>query len=146
MKATTKEWVEKAEADYRSAGREMRARKAPNFDLSCFCAEQSAEKYLKAVLTESGLPTPKIHDLTRLAKLLEKVFPELVLLQPALEALTVYAVEFRYPGSSADKDLARQAHQDSTLVREAARRLLGLRAAETKKDSHHQRKKKRGPR
>ena len=35
MKATAREWIEKAEADFLSAGREYRARKRPNFDAAC---------------------------------------------------------------------------------------------------------------
>jgi hypothetical protein len=36
MKLATREWIEKAEADFISAGREYRARKKPNFDAACF--------------------------------------------------------------------------------------------------------------
>ncbi len=36
MKAATAEWVEKAEADFRSAQRELRVRSRPNHDLVCF--------------------------------------------------------------------------------------------------------------
>lgn len=47
MKATTREWIEKAEADFVSAGREYRARHRPNFDAACFFSQQCIEKYLK---------------------------------------------------------------------------------------------------
>ena len=50
MKVTTREWIEKAEADYVSAGREYRARNRPNFDAACFFAQQCIEKYLKGRL------------------------------------------------------------------------------------------------
>jgi HEPN domain-containing protein len=40
------EWVEKAEGDFRTAEREARVRKAPNYDAVCFHAQQCAEKYL----------------------------------------------------------------------------------------------------
>ncbi len=33
--------------------------------------------------------------------------------------LTAYAVEFRYPGISADKDLATQSFEDCVKIREA---------------------------
>lgn len=126
MKPTTREWVEKAEGDFRSAAREMRARKAPNYDLACFCAEQCAEKYLKAILQECGRRILKTHDLTKLLEVLVKEYPELALLRPSLEALSAFAVEFRYPGASATKTLARQAHRECDLVREVIRRLLRL--------------------
>jgi HEPN domain-containing protein len=40
--------VTKAEGDFLTAGRELRARKSPNYDAVCFHAQQCAEKYLKA--------------------------------------------------------------------------------------------------
>jgi HEPN domain-containing protein len=49
MKPLTSEWVEKAEGDFATAGREIRVRKTPNFDAVCFHAHQCAEKYLKAI-------------------------------------------------------------------------------------------------
>lgn len=61
MKATAREWIEKAEADFVSAGREYRARNRPNFDAACFFAQQCIDKYLKGRLAEAGRfrrPTP----------------------------------------------------------------------------------------
>lgn len=36
MKGTTKEWAAKAEADYSTATRELKAPDCPNFDAVCF--------------------------------------------------------------------------------------------------------------
>ena len=52
----------------KSRGRLSRAQKpAPNrppmHDLVCFCCQQVAEKYLKAVLNEQGLTIPRTHNL-----------------------------------------------------------------------------------
>lgn len=69
MKVTTREWIEKAEADYVSAGREYRARNRPNFDAACFFAQQCIEKYLKGRLAEAGCVIPKTHDLSVLLDL-----------------------------------------------------------------------------
>lgn len=55
MKPITREWVDKAEGDYIAAQREVRARKNPVYDAACFHAQQCAEKYLKARLTEAGI-------------------------------------------------------------------------------------------
>jgi hypothetical protein len=35
------EWVAKAEGDYATAGRELRARRHPNYDAACFHAQQT---------------------------------------------------------------------------------------------------------
>ena len=50
MNELTVEWMEKAEGDYATAERELRARRRPNYDAVCFHAQQAAEKYLKAFL------------------------------------------------------------------------------------------------
>jgi HEPN domain-containing protein len=69
MKKTTREWVQKAEVDYRGARKLARSR-PPMHDLVCFCCQQLTEKYLKAVLNEEGLATPRTHDLEDLLSLL----------------------------------------------------------------------------
>ena len=51
MNALTTEWVEKAEGDFATAGRKLRARRYPNYDAVCFHAQQVAEKYLKGIDT-----------------------------------------------------------------------------------------------
>jgi len=40
MKPLTHEWIAKAEGDYRTAGREWRVRRDPNYDAVCFHAQQ----------------------------------------------------------------------------------------------------------
>ena len=69
----TAEWITKAEGDFATAGRELRARKSPNYDAVCFHTQQCAEKYLKAVLQENERHIPKIHNLIELMLLCEKI-------------------------------------------------------------------------
>jgi HEPN domain-containing protein len=129
MKATTREWIEKAEADYVSAGREYRARNRPNFDAACFFAQQCIEKYLKGRLAEAGCAIPKTHDLS---VLLDSVVPFEPLWEAArsrMETLTSYAVLFRYPGESATRPLVERSHLQAdsisgTPTRSAADRRL----------------------
>jgi hypothetical protein len=66
MKATTRERVDKAEADYAAAVMIRRSRKKHSRDIVCFHLQQCVEKYLKGRLEEAGLAIPKIHDLERL--------------------------------------------------------------------------------
>jgi HEPN domain-containing protein len=57
-----REWMRKAEDDFQVA--EILARRhEPFHDQVSFHCQQSAEKYLKAVLEELGLLIPKTHDL-----------------------------------------------------------------------------------
>ena len=70
MNPLSLEWIEKAEGDFATVQRELRARKAPNFDAACFHAQQCAEKYLKALLQEANVPFGKTHNLIALLELL----------------------------------------------------------------------------
>lgn len=126
MNPLTLEWVEKAEGDYITATREFRARKAPNFDAVCFHAQQVAEKYLKAVLQEHAYPIPKTHSLADLMALCMKIDPIYQMVQPALNIMDGYAVQFRYPGQSANKVEAKTALTAAKIVRNLCRIKLGL--------------------
>lgn len=109
MQPLTSEWIQKAEGDLATARRELRARTAPNYDAACFHAQQCAEKYLKALLQEAVTPFGKTHNLSLLLDLLKDRYPALELIRPTLAMLSAYAVEYRYPGESADKAVAKQA-------------------------------------
>jgi HEPN domain-containing protein len=103
MKPITSEWVDKAEGDWHSAGRELRARTHPNYDAACFHAQQCAEKYLKARLQEAGVIFARTHNLIALWSLALAVEPGWGHLQPHVALLTSYAVDVRYPGASASR-------------------------------------------
>ena len=126
MRPITQEWVDKAEDDFNMVRRELRARKAPSYDGACFHAQQCAEKYLKGRLYEASISFPKTHDLMALLALVLPVEPLWSVLVPNLAGLNPFAVRFRYPGDSADRDKAKQALKDCRLVREQVRRSLGL--------------------
>lgn len=120
MKPLTAEWVSKAENDFATAMREFRVRTAPNYDAVCFHAQQCAEKYLKARLQEAGISFSKTHDLVTLLELTLPVDPSWSELRSELRTLTAFAVEFRYPGASADESMARDAVDACRLLRERA--------------------------
>jgi len=126
MKAATRDWVAKAEEDYLAAVDLARRRKRPVWSAVCFHTQQCAEKYLKARLEEAGLPVPRTHDLDVLLNHLLPVEPLWAALRPALQTLTDYAVDFRYPGHTARKPHAQRALRDGRSVRREARLTLGL--------------------
>lgn len=125
MKPITAEWIEKAEADYATMLRESHVTAHPNWDGVCFHAQQCAEKYLKARLCEAGVPFGKIHDLVQLMHAVIVVEPEWKEFQRHLAYLSEFAVTYRYPGDSADKDMAREAIEFCNQFRQAARSSLG---------------------
>lgn len=106
MKPLTKEWIDKAEGDFATATRELRARKNPNYDAVCFHVQQCSEKYLKALLQEHDLEFGKSHHLAPLLDKAVTVNPFLETMRPALLTLNAFAVDFRYPGEAADRELA----------------------------------------
>ena len=124
MQPLTTEWITKAEGDLATARRELRARTAPNYDAACFHAQQCAEKYLKALLQETAIPFGKTHNLSLLLDLLEDRYPALALIRPTLAILNAYAVEYRYPGESAEKDVARQAVKMAEEVKQVVAGML----------------------
>jgi HEPN domain-containing protein len=126
MNPLTLEWIDKAEGDYVTTLREMRARKFPNYDASCFHAQQMAEKYLKAFLQENDMPVPRTHNLIELLALSSSHDSTLAIMRSDLILLDRYAVRFRYPGESANKEEAKTAWQSAKVVRQFLRVRLGL--------------------
>jgi HEPN domain-containing protein len=125
MTPLTREWVQKAEGDFASGGRDYRARKSPNYDSACFHSQQCAEKYMKAVLQELVIAFPKTHDLEKLMRLLPPD-PFWVAMQPKLHTLSAAAVDSRYPGAFATKLQAREAIRIAKEVRDRCRHMLKL--------------------
>ena len=126
MKPITAEWTEKAEGDFATMQRETRARRNPNYDAICFHAQQCAEKYLKARLTEADIPFGKVHDLVALLEQAIAVQPQWEVFREDLAYLSDFAVKARYPGESADRESARDAARRCRFFRGVARKSLGL--------------------
>ena len=126
MSEIVSEWVDKAEGDFNIATREMRVRKAPNYDALCFHAQQCAEKYLKAFLVDQSIPFKPIHDLEILLDLSTPSHPDLEFVRDLILLLNDYAVAFRYPGANATENDARAAVKAMRTVRMLLRHKLGL--------------------
>jgi hypothetical protein len=59
-------WVERAEEDLLVAGRLLSPEENCPYAAICFHAQQSAEKYIKALLVFLATPFPKVHDISEL--------------------------------------------------------------------------------
>jgi len=91
-------WLQKADNDLRGAQVDLAA-EPPLIEDALFHCQQAAEKAMKAFLTAHGTTFRKTHDLDELASACEQIDPSLKdVLNPARD-LTVFAWEFRYPGS-----------------------------------------------
>lgn len=123
MNATVREWVGKSELDLATAGRELHAPDPKNFDAVCFHAQQSVEKLMKAFLIHSNVMPPRTHDLQRLSEMLGEVHEGWNWPIEELRFLSRAAVDYRYPGESADTWEAAEAFQIAQRLRE---RLLSI--------------------
>ena len=126
MKPTTREWIRKAENDFKVATQILRRRKDVVPDAACFLCQQCVEKYLKARLTEAGIPFPRTHDLLQLLNLCAQVEPLWLAYAKVADAMSDYAVDFRYPGSFATLREAKLALKHCRSLRIEIRQSLGL--------------------
>ena len=109
MNGTVKEWLDKAEGDFHTALREMKAIESPNFDAVCFHAQQCVEKLMKALMIERQTIPPKTHDLLQLNHSLVPLYSGWTWPEEELCFLTRSSIDFRYPGETADFDEAKTA-------------------------------------
>ncbi len=109
MNGTVREWIDKAEADFATARRKLRAKTQLNYDAVCFHAQQCLEKLLKGALIHFGGTPPHVHDLSELSKLLGGLCPDWSAGERDLRYVSHGAVVFRYPGESATREDAVEA-------------------------------------
>ncbi|OFX15422.1 MAG: hypothetical protein A2Z18_06030 [Armatimonadetes bacterium RBG_16_58_9] len=124
MNEVVREWIEKAEGDYLTAGREIEITDRPNYDAVCFHAQQCVEKLMKAVLISHGVTPPRTHGLIRLNELVQSARPAWSWPLIDFRVLDRAAVGFRYPGEAADVGEARESLDVATRLREKLLELL----------------------
>jgi len=122
--AIAREWVIKAENDFKTAVHTLKISKGCPTDTICFHAQQCVEKYLKALLVVKGIDFPRTHDIEHLVSLL----PESIWLRLSIEEqrrLTAYATVTRYPGDYEPIPLS-EAQQSVKLARRVRKELRSL--------------------
>jgi HEPN domain-containing protein len=120
-----REWVRYAEQDWQLAASLLRRKRPPTVAV-CFHAQQSAEKYLKALLLSRRLIFPRTHDLATLNSLCEQNGILTGFSPRLLTLLSEYAVASRYPGNEPTLEEAREAVEIARVVRAFARQWLGV--------------------
>ena len=104
------EWVKKALKDLGSAKLILDSG-SQYFDQVCFLCQQSIEKLLKAYLTKNKVEIAKTHDLVKLVGDSSKLNEEFLKWKNHALNITIYAIDFRYPGEEATKEEALDAYQ-----------------------------------
>jgi len=91
------EWITYAEHDYHAAQVLLDSRPIPAEIVAYHC-QQTAEKYLKSVLINTGIKVPFIHDLSVLNKYAQVYLQDLQTVVNQCDRLTPYGTITRYPG------------------------------------------------
>ena len=105
-----REWLDKAEWDWRSAG-DLFGLPTLNTGLVLFLYQQCVEKWLKAALIFRGETPPKIHDLVSLSNRLSKLAASWQWDVSELRRRTKGAVDYQYPGTLPSVDAAKTAYE-----------------------------------
>ena len=96
LRGLVRQWIAKAEEDL-AVARQLLRENTLFASTVCFHAQQAAEKWLKAVLTQTQAPFPKTHDLAILLDLLAAASPDVTHILTDAVTLSAYGVECRYP-------------------------------------------------
>ncbi|MBW2306010.1 MAG: HEPN domain-containing protein [Deltaproteobacteria bacterium] len=125
-KEIVRQWLAKAEQDMK-AGEVLLAAEPPFLYPACFHAQQSAEKYLKALLTWHQIEFPKTHAIEQLLDLVKQADAKTATSLSDAVVLTPYGVDIRYPGDQPEPDLeeTREAVELARRVRDAVMDRLG---------------------
>lgn len=113
-------WLERVEDDELNCRSILKHRDAPPGPM-CFWAQQMAELSLKALLIHHSKKFPKVHDLKKIATLLEPFVPKIFSLEEEFNILNKFYTTTRYPGDFPEgfswKD-AEEAFAAATLIKE----------------------------
>lgn len=90
------EWLRKADDDLSIARLVIKGKRKIVWS-SCFHAQQSAEKYLKAYLIAKKAEPKKTHDLVELIQACSKFEASFTFLESICEFLNPFAIQTRYP-------------------------------------------------
>jgi HEPN domain-containing protein len=118
-------WVAKAENDLKTAAQTLKLKEDCPTDTVCFHAQQTVEKYLKALLVLSGIDFPRTHDVEELMALVPPA-DRVDISEDEQARLTHYATVTRYPGDYEPISLteARRAVALARRVRREVHRIL----------------------
>lgn len=92
MKKNTNQWVEFAKRDLKAADELKDDEYLAN--ISLFHSQQAVEKILKAIIEETGIQIPRIHNVTELYKRIGNL---ITIEESSLDILDNVYIEARYP-------------------------------------------------
>jgi HEPN domain-containing protein len=112
-----KEWLRYAKSDLHTAKHMFHDVIPKEIEISCYHAQQCAEKSLKAYLILKDIEPPRLHDLVELNQLCTELEPSFSILQRHCVLLNPYGVHVRYPNELAvDDELTNSALDTAQLI------------------------------
>jgi HEPN domain-containing protein len=100
-------WLRKAHSDLHTA-RQIGGLPDGHLDAGIYHCQQAAEKSLKGYLLFRGKPFEKVHDLGKILERAIQINPSFRQHEDAADALTPYAVAYRYPDEQGFLEPARE--------------------------------------
>jgi HEPN domain-containing protein len=121
------EWIDYAERNYDTVLLLM-LHQRQHIGIIAFHCQQTAEKYLKAVLAGAEQAIPRVHDLAMLNRQTASICPALTALESVCERLTPFGTVTRYPHYSLEltENHLKAALAWTKSIRSAVRQCLGL--------------------
>jgi HEPN domain-containing protein len=101
LRSLVRQWIGKAEVDYRTAERLLRDEQPIRESIAFHC-QQAVEKYLKALLVARQIEFPKTHSIAQLLDLIAVFAPDLAEALADTIPLTPFGIQIRYPGDFAE--------------------------------------------
>jgi HEPN domain-containing protein len=99
-----KEWLRYVKSDLNTANHMFKDIQPKETEISCYHAQQCAEKSLKACLIAMGIDPPYIHDMVELISLCTAQEANFLTIQSYCISLNPYGVQVRYPNELAVDD------------------------------------------
>jgi HEPN domain-containing protein len=120
-----KEWLRYAKSDLNTAKHMFNDVYPKENEISCYHAQQCAEKSLKACIIAREKNLPFIHDLVEIIKLCTAHEASFSTIQPYCVSLNPYGVQVRYPNElSVDDNIAGQAINYAEKVLEFCEKII----------------------
>jgi HEPN domain-containing protein len=131
-----KEWLRYAKSDLNTAIHMFNDVNPKETEISCYHAQQCAEKSLKAYLILKDIDPPRIHDLLELNQLCVVQEPNFSTIQQYCVFLNPYGVHVRYPNELAvDDAMAKLAIENAAKLFEFCDTLINGIASPVASDS-----------
>lgn len=118
MREETRKWIRKADKDLGTAGFALQSVDGPLPVTTALHCQFAAEKYLKAFLSEQGIPFSDIQSLNSLLEWCEPVDNSFGSLTPVIGRLNGYSIASSYPRSEDTLGFREEAIASAKRVRD----------------------------